>query len=99
GQGGGGGGMRRPTPASIGVLPRFADKQLVPPDPEPPKNPRPELIVEPTIVAPELASLRQVPLLNIGDPNGVMGPPSGGPGKNGGIGAGEDGGVGDRTGP
>src|SRR5262249_29445798 len=86
--GGGGGGKRQPLPASRGELPRGADKQLAPPDPEPPKNPDPTLIVEPTIVAPQLASLRPVSLLNIGDPNGVIAPPSSGRGKGGGIGDG-----------
>jgi hypothetical protein len=44
--GGGGGGKHALTPASLGHPPRAADKQLVPPDPEPPKNPSPDLIVE-----------------------------------------------------
>src|SRR5438093_6875169 len=44
--GGGGGGRYAPTPASLGRLPRAADKQLVPPDPEPPKTVDPKLIVE-----------------------------------------------------
>src|SRR6516225_6370201 len=72
-QGGGGGGKRLPTPASRGELPRGADKQLAPPTVEPPKNPDPSLVVESTIVAPQLA-LRPLNLLNIGDPNGVVGP-------------------------
>src|SRR5262249_43317992 len=55
--GGGGGGRKTLTPPSQGRLPRAADKQLVPPDPEPPKNPDPSLIIEPTVVAPQLASL------------------------------------------
>src|SRR5262245_22633634 len=74
-EGGGGGGKRQPRPASRGVLPRGDKKQLVPPDPEPPKNPDPTLIVEPTIVAPQLALIRPLNLLNIGDPNGVVSPP------------------------
>jgi periplasmic protein TonB len=94
-QGGGGGGKRQPLPASRGVLPRGADKQLVPPDPEPPKNPDPLLMVESTIVAPQLAALRPLNLLSIGDPNGVAGPPSSGPGTGGGKGHG----VGDSDGP
>src|SRR4051812_35325859 len=59
-RGGGGGGKHQTTQASHGVLPRGADKQLVPPDPETPKNPNPELVVEPTIVAPQLAMLRPI---------------------------------------
>jgi protein TonB len=96
--GGGGGGKHERTPASRGVLPRGADKQLVPPDPNPPKNPDPTLIVESTIVAPQLA-LRRVDLLNIGDPNGVVSPPSSGPGMDGGIGPGKGHGVGKGDGP
>jgi protein TonB len=98
-QGGGGGGNHQLTPASLGVLPRAADKQLVPPDPEPAKNVDPVLVVEPTIVAPELAVLRPLNLLNIGDPNGIVGPPSSGPGKGGGMGGGNGHGVGDSDGP
>jgi protein TonB len=95
----GGGGKHQPTPASLGVLPRGADKQLAPPDPEPPKNPDPALIVEPTVVAPQLALLRQLNLLNIGDPNGIPGPPSSGGGTGEGIGTGTGRGDGKGTGP
>ena len=97
--GGGGGGKHQLTPASRGVLPRAADKQFVPPDPEPPKNPDPALIVEPTVIAPQLAQLRSITILNIGDPNGVIGPPSSGPGEGGGIGPGKGRGVGEGDGP
>jgi|SwirhisoilCB1_FD_contig_91_1852401_length_1288_multi_3_in_0_out_0_1 protein TonB len=97
--GGGGGGRKTITPPSLGKLPRAADKQFVPPDPEPPKNPDPKLIVEPTVVAPQLAQLPQINLLNIGDPNGVAGPPSAGPGVGGGIGTGQGRGVGEGKGP
>jgi periplasmic protein TonB len=97
--GGGGGGKHQPAPASRGVLPRGADKQLTPPDTERPKNPDPSLIVEPTIVAPQLALLRPLTLLDIGDPNGVSGPPSSGPGTGGGIGNGNGRGDGDGNGP
>src|SRR5215467_2630973 len=79
--------------------PRAADKQFVPPDPEPPKNPDPALIVEPTVVAPQIAQLRSFTVLNIGDPNGVIGPPSSGPGNGGGIGDGDGRGVGPGKGP
>jgi TonB family protein len=97
-QGGGGGGKHRPTPASRGELPRGADKQLAPPSAEPPKNPDPTLVVESTIVAPAL-TLRPLTLLNIGDPNGVIGPPSSGPGNGGGIGNGDGHGDGGGKGP
>lgn len=97
--GGGGGGKHELTPPSLGQLPRAADKQLAPPDPEPPKNPDPKLVVEPTIVVPQIADLRQVPTLAIGDPNGVEGPRSSGPGDGGGIGPGHGRGVGVGDGP
>jgi periplasmic protein TonB len=97
--GGGGGGKRQPTPPSRGDLPRGADKQLVPPDPEPPKNPDPKLIVPPTLVAPQLALVRPLDLFHIGDPNGVVGPPSSGPGSGRGIGDGNGHGDGDGDGP
>src|SRR6185436_5097825 len=84
-RGGGGGGMHTPTPPSFGRLPRGADKQLVPPAPET-KIAAPELIAEPTIVAPQLAYLPQISLLPFGDPDGVPGPPSAGPGDGGGVG-------------
>jgi protein TonB len=97
--GGGGGGRHALRPASLGKLPRAADKQLVPPDPEPPKAVDPALIVEPSIVAPQLASLPQLKLLTIGDPDGIAGPPSPGRGDGFGIGDGEGHGVGDSHGP
>ncbi|MBI2150636.1 MAG: energy transducer TonB [Acidobacteria bacterium] len=97
--GGGGGGRKTLTPPSLGRLPKAADKQFVPPDPEPPKNPDPSLIVEPTVVAPQLAQLPTINLLNIGDPNGVPGPPSAGPGIGGGIGTGVGRGIGEGRGP
>jgi protein TonB len=91
--GGGGGGMQTPTPPSKGVPPRGADRQLLPPMVEA-KNLAPELIVEPTLIAPSLAHLPQFSFITIGDPNGVKGPPSAGPGTNGGIGTGDGPGVG-----
>ena len=97
--GGGGGGRKTITPPSLGKLPRPADKQFTPPDPEPPKNPDPKLIVEPTVVAPQLAQLPQINLLNLGDPSGIQGPPSAGPGVGGGIGTGQGRGVGEGKGP
>ena len=97
--GGGGGGKRQEKPPSLGRPPRPADKQFVPPSPEPLKNPDPTLIVEPTVVAPQLAQLPQVNLLDLGDPLGVPGPPSSGPGVGGGIGTGQGRGVGEGKGP
>jgi len=92
--GGGGGGTKAPTPASKGVLPKAADKQFVPPTPIITQA-QPYLTAEPTIVAPQLANLLPVTdLLHMGDPNGVVGPPSAGTGSGGGIGAGTGHGVG-----
>jgi periplasmic protein TonB len=97
--GGGGGGTKAPTPASKGVLPKAADKQFVPPTPIITKE-MPYLAAEPTIVAPQLANLLPVTdLLHMGDPNGVIGPPSAGTGTGGGIGAGTGHGVGTGDGP
>jgi len=97
--GGGGGGRHQLTPPSLGRLPRPADKQMTPPDPEPPKNPDPTLVVEQTVVAPQLAQLPSLNLLNIGDPQGIPGPPSSGPGNGAGIGTGNGRGVGPGNGP
>jgi len=98
--GGGGGGKHELTPASRGPLPRGADKQFVPPDTEPPKNPKPDLMMESTIVAPQLSQLRPLTLYTFGAPDGVVGPPSSGTGEDGGIGNhGKGGGDGDRHGP
>lgn len=97
--GGGGGGKHQLTPPSLGKLPRAADQQLVPPDPEPAKNPDPTLIAEATVVAPQLAFLPQLNLISIGDPNGIPGPPSAGPGNGLGIGTGDGHGIGEGDGP
>jgi len=94
--GGGGGGRKAVTPPSKGVPPRSAEVQLLPPLVEV-KNLAPSLVVEPTIVAPPTMTQRFL-LAPIGDPNGVVGPPSPGPGKGGGIGTGEGTGVGEGRG-
>jgi len=97
--GGGGGGAKAPTPASRGVLPRADDKQLVPPTPII-INMAPELIAEPTIVALQLTPLpTRSTFLQLGDPNGVIGPPSAGPGTGFGIGPGNGHGDGPGDGP
>ena len=96
--GGGGGGRHAPTPASLGRLPRPSDRQLVPPDPEPPKNVDPTLVVEAMIVAPNFP-LPQLSLVSLGDPEGIPGPPSPGPGDRYGIGTGDGHGVGPGNGP
>jgi TonB family protein len=96
--GGGGGGTHQPTPASFGQLPRAADKQFTPPTPEV-KNMAPLLIAEATIVAPTLANLPPISSLQIGDPDGILGPPSSGNGNGGGIGDGDGTGIGPGRGP
>jgi TonB family protein len=97
GGGGGGGGRKALTPPSKGVPPRGADKQIVPPMVEA-VNLAPRLVVESTIVAPDLNNVRPIDL-QLGDPNGVVGPLSPGPGKGGGIGSGDGTGVGPGKGP
>jgi TonB family protein len=57
------------------------------------------LIVEPTILGDERTIVEQVDLGRLGDPHGVPGPPSQGPGKHGGLGTGDDGGDGSGHGP
>jgi TonB family protein len=91
--GGGGGGNRSLLPASKGALPKAAARQFVPPQVEH-VNPAPKLIVEPTIVVSADAPLPILNLAQLGDPNGIAGPPSSGRGSGGGIGDGKGGGVG-----
>ncbi len=96
--GGGGGGDRSPTPASKGAVPRFAKQQLAPPLAVI-RNPNPILQVEPTLLGPPELKLPQMASnMPWGDPQGVSGPPSNGPGTGGGIGSGEGTGIGSGTG-
>lgn len=96
--GGGGGGDRSPTPASKGAIPKFAKTQLAPPMAVIP-NPNPQLPVTPTLLGPpELKLPAMSANLPWGDPNGVLGPPSNGPGFGGGIGSGEGTGIGSGKG-
>jgi TonB family protein len=97
--GGGGGGDRSPTPASKGAVPRFAKQQLAPPMAVI-RNLHPILQVEPTLLGPPDLKLPQMAsnLPNWGDPQGVAGPPSNGPGTGGGIGSGEGTGIGSGKG-
>ncbi len=96
--GGGGGGDRSPTPASKGAIPRFAKVQLAPPMAVIP-NVAPKMPVAPTLLGPPELKLPQMSAnMPWGDPNGVIGPPSNGPGTGGGIGSGEGTGVGSGTG-
>jgi TonB family protein len=62
------------------------------------KNLAPEVVVETTVIAPQLANITPLPNVAFGDPNGVVGPPSAGPGRGGGIGTGVGTGIGSGTG-
>jgi TonB family protein len=96
--GGGGGGDRSPTPASKGAVPRFAKMQIAPPMAVIP-NTNAQLQVAPTLLGPPELKLPQMASnLPWGDPNGVLGPPSNGPGFGGGIGSGEGTGIGSGKG-
>lgn len=90
----GGGGTNSPTPPSRGRLPRYATFQIVPPMPTV-ENPR--LTVEPSIVVEAPVQLAST-AMPIGLPSGIPGPPSGGPGRLGGIGDGEGLGIGNNRG-
>jgi TonB family protein len=96
--GGGGGGDRSPTPASKGAIPKFSKMQMAPPMAVIP-NLTPKLEVAPTLLGPPELKLPQMSSnMPWGDPNGVAGPASNGPGFGGGIGSGEGGGVGSGKG-
>ena len=97
-EGGGGGGTRSDTAASLGRLPRAAPRQFTPPVAKY-ENLNPQLPMEPTLVMASEIVLPAINLPQYGDPNGVTGPPSGGRGSAGGIGDGYGGGVGDSHGP
>ena len=92
---GGGGGSNSITPPSRGPLPRYARRQFAPVLVAAAVQ-TPKLAVEQTIL---LASAEtQPPVVSIGLPDGIPGPPSGGSGSRGGIGSGPDGGIGDNRG-
>ena len=95
--GGGGGGDRSPIPASKGALPKFSKTPLAPPQavviPHPILPVQPNLLGDPRLVPPTTAKLSV-----FGDPTGVTGPASNGPGTGGGIGTGNGQGVGPGNG-
>ncbi|HEV2492462.1 MAG TPA: TonB family protein [Terriglobia bacterium] len=96
--GGGGGGDRSPTPASKGSIPKFSKVQLAPPMAKIP-NLTPKMPVQPSLLGPpELKLPEMATNLPWGDPKGVPGPPSNGPGTGGGIGSGEGTGIGSGSG-
>lgn len=92
---GGGGGRRSPIPASQGKLPKPSLRQFTPPEGV---STNPKLTIEPSIIAPPDVALPQTASDNYGDPLGVLGPASGGPGSGGGIGLGTSTGVGSGPG-
>jgi periplasmic protein TonB len=94
----GGGGDHEKFAASRGALPKMTlDDPLTPPEAVP-RNLDPKLPEPPSVMA--LSAVRLPQLGQLGDPlTGVQGPPSNGPGRNGGIGDGCCGGVGSKNGP
>jgi len=96
--GGGGGGDRSPTPASKGAIPKFSKVQLAPPMAVIP-NAAPKMAVDPTLLGPPEMKLPEMAQnMPWGDPHGVNGPLSNGPGTGGGIGSGNGTGVGPGSG-
>lgn len=96
--GGGGGGVRADSPASRGKAPDFAREMFVPPAVKI-ENAAPILPMAPTLIGdaeikPAIFNYQQY-----GDPNGVLGKLSGGPGDGWGIGDGHGPGVGSGKGP
>jgi periplasmic protein TonB len=96
--GGGGGGDRSQTPASKGPIPKFAKEQLTPPVAVL-QNLNPKMPAPPTLVGPPDLKLPQMQAsVTFGDPQGILGPASNGPGTGGGIGSGEGTGIGSGSG-
>lgn len=96
-EGGGGGGDHQLTPASQGVPPPFApDPPLIVPTTRPTINP-PSLPVSEWLLGDPTQNQRRNDMPT-GLPDGVIGPPSDGPGANG-VGDGKEGGVGPGRGP
>ncbi len=96
--GGGGGGRQETAPPMKGKLPTASlDPPILTPTTHPTVNP-PSLPVMPTIQADPKIVPPNLDPNSIGDPNGIVGPPSDGPGKGSGIGTGSGGGVGQGDG-
>jgi TonB family protein len=96
--GGGGGGVRADSPASLGIPAPFARRQFVVPTVEIQNN-VPILPMEPTLIGNPALQLATFDYNPYGDPNGVLGKLSGGTGKGGGIGDGDGTGIGSGSGP
>jgi len=93
--GGGGGGLKEKLPPQKGDPPKPSLHPFVPPTARI-ENMSPVLSMDEAILADPSTV---VPRNLIGDPNGVLGVISAGPGTNGGIGTGDQNGVGSRKGP
>jgi TonB family protein len=95
--GGGGGGAHELVEASKGHLPKFADRQLAPPQLV--RDDNPKIPVEPTVVMPPI-KLPDADLPNVGMPQSPqVSLASQGPGSNSGFGIGSHGGIGSGDGP
>jgi TonB family protein len=92
---GGGGGLQDKLPPQKGVPPKASLRVFVPPTARI-ENMNPVLSMDQAILG-EPAPM--APHSLVGDPNGVLGIISAGPGSNGGIGSGDHNGVGPRHGP
>jgi protein TonB len=93
---GGGGGQHDLAPVSAGHLPKFADKQIVPPM-APPVEP-PKLAVEPTVVMQPDLKMANNTMPNIGAPTSSLTGNSMGNGSGTGIGSGNGAGIGPGSG-
>ena len=92
--GGGGGGREMMTPATYGQRPPFyLDHPIIAPTTRPQLKP-PVLTVSEWLLGDPSHNVPRDALLPTGIPDGVIAPPSDGPGSNGGIGTGKDGGIG-----
>ncbi len=97
--GGGGSGMRVPRPATRGALPPFSRVQIAPPLAVIPPVPR-ALSAPATLVGPPELKLPAMKLdMPWGDPYGIAGPASPGPGTGAVIGSGKGTGIGPGSGP
>jgi protein TonB len=95
--GGGGGGAHELVEASKGHLPKFADKQLAPPQIV--RNENPKIPVEPTVVMPQDIKLPDANLPNVGLPQSPqVALASQGQGSNSGFGTGSRSGMGPGNG-
>jgi len=95
----GGGGDRSPAPASRGRIPEFSMVPLAPPTVKF-ANLNAQLPVQPKLLGPDQLKLPEMATASsFGDPQGVTGPLSGGPGGPNGIGDGSGPGIGSSRGP